>query len=242
MEGIQEFSKPLAEGSPQVQVTEVDLDNFDELQNMDTQTSSTEEGLSELGEELSSLEAASSSLAPTEKRELDIFEEPKADKESTESPNTLKQDLAVSYLNHGIAGTSLAFTPAKAKQAASAALIKAGLPCGLVLSLEGEQFSYLTHWNEDSHTTSQEIKKIKLSFEDLPENDGNSLWLNVEPVPKALMPLRDKDKNQLRVHWGSLSANASAVTIASWSGRAFHGRQLEVLSAKLLDQLTRKVK
>jgi len=111
------------------------------------------------------------------------------------------------------------------------------------LSWEDECLSYLTHWNEGESDLDKEIQAIKLSFEDFPGAEENtSLWLDLEKVPDALNVLCRDSSHKLRVHWGEFSKNSSGVTVASWSDRAFHGEQLEVLSAKLVDQLARKVK
>ena len=221
----------------------VELENFDELQNMDTQNSDPEEGLMEFGEELASLEGEPAELRSSSEEDLKLFDEEEKESEGAGASElyAAQQDVAIGYLNHGIAGTSLAFTPVKAQEAAQAALIKAGLPRGLILRFEGEELSYLSHWNEASVSIAADIKAINLSLEDIPSAKDEQLWLNLEPMGQGLEILIGDSKHELRVHWGKLKENASAVTVASWSDKAFHGEQLEVLSAKLVDQLARKV-
>ena len=249
-EAVQKTSENFLDDSTTGAVSEnpdtlVDLENFDELQSMETQTIDADEGLSNLGDELTSLDDDDVELGQTEQEDISLFDDDGNDLQeaSVDELYAPKQDLAIGYLNHGIAATSLAFTPVRAKEAARTSLVKAGIPRGLILSLEDESLSYLTHWNEDESDLDNEIQAIKLSFEDFPGAEENSsLWLDLEKVPDALNVLCRDSSHKLRVHWGEFSKNSSGVTVASWSDRAFHGEQLEVLSAKLVDQLARKVK
>ncbi|MFK7826833.1 MAG: hypothetical protein AB8G05_22005 [Oligoflexales bacterium] len=220
----------------------VGLENFDELQSMETQTAGNEEGLAELSDELSSIEGDDVDLGKSSQSELNLFDE---DKQAQESDSVKlyasQQDLAIGFLNHGIAKTSLAFTPAKAQEAARSSLIKAGIPRGLILNLEDDHLSYLTHWNEDERNLGSEIKAIEISFEDLPKADHEQLWLDHKTTLQGLELICGDSSHMLRIHWGQFGQNASGVTIASWSDKAFRGEQLEVLSAKLVDQLGRKL-
>lgn len=149
-----------------------------------------------------------------------------------------KHELGVGFLNHALAGVSLAMSPEKAKDAMAQGMTKAGIKKGLVYNVKDDQVIYVSQWGH-SDDLKEELSQIKPELSTLPEAKPESLWVKLVDTPNGLESLAE-DGCDLMAHWGPETAKGQGLTLASWDSHGVGHEGLQSLSGGLMDRFIKK--
>lgn len=212
--------------------------------------------LEELGHEIQpdqndAIDQLSSDISQLAKESLDletsipVDEEPfnqladsNLSEEEDKNVHAKKHELGIGFLNHALAGVSLAMSREKADEAMAQGMTKAGIKKGVIYKIKDDQVIYVNQWGNDPGSVER-IGQARPDLSRIPAAKPGSLWIKLVETPDGLESLVE-DGCELMAHWGPENAQGQGLTLAGWEPHAVGHEGLHGLSGGLMNRYIKK--
>ena len=140
--------------------------------------------------------------------------------------------LGTGYLNHALAGVSLAADREKAAEAMAQGMIQAGISKGVVFRVDGNNIICLGQWNRDGgNLYGAETEVMPPETSRIPSAEPGS-WAAFSAAPEFFASIGDGGLDLLAC-WEDGGAGKKGLTVAGWEPEAAQQDNLKSLAARL---------